>query len=96
MGKSKLVPVGAVTNVEILATILGSKVSSFPMNYLGFPLGSRFKDMSMCYILEKKIERRLSSWKRMYLSKGGRVILATSMLSSLPTYYLSLFLILRG
>jgi hypothetical protein len=54
MGKSKLVPVGAVTNVDILATILGSKVSLFPMNYLGFPLGSRFKDMSMCYILEKK------------------------------------------
>ncbi len=42
------------------------------------------------------MERRLSSWKRMYLSKGGRVTLVTSMLSSLPTYYLSLFSVPTG
>ena len=30
-------------------------------------------------------------WKRLYLSKGGRVILIKSTLSNLPTYFLSLF-----
>ena len=37
------------------------------------------------------MERKLSGWQRMYLSKGGRVTLIKSTLSSLPTYYLSLF-----
>jgi hypothetical protein len=38
-----------------------------------------------------KIERRLASWKMMYLFKGGRVTLIKSTLSNLPTYFLSLF-----
>jgi hypothetical protein len=32
----------------------------------------------------------LASWKKLYLSKGGRVTLIHSTLSSIPTYYLSL------
>ena len=41
-------------------------------------------------ILEK-MERRLAGWKRLYLSKGGRVTLIKSTISNLPTYFLSLF-----
>ena len=37
------------------------------------------------------MERRLVGWKRLYLSKGGRVTLIKSTLSNLPTYFLSLF-----
>ena len=37
------------------------------------------------------MEQRLAGWKRLYLSKGGRVTLITSTLSNLPTYFLSLF-----
>lgn len=39
----------------------------------------------------EKIEKRLASWKIMYLSKGGRLTLIKSTLSNLPTYFLSLF-----
>jgi hypothetical protein len=39
----------------------------------------------------EKMERQLGSWKRMYLSKGGRVTLIKSTFSYLPTYLLSLF-----
>ena len=39
------------------------------------------------------MEKKLSGWKRLYLSKGGRLTLLKSTLSSLPTYYLSLFTI---
>ena len=39
----------------------------------------------------EKVEKRLASWKRLYLSKGGRLTLIKSTLSNLPTYYLSLF-----
>ena len=34
------------------------------------------------------MERRLASWKRLYLSKGGKVTLIESTLSNLPTYFL--------
>ena len=40
------------------------------------------------------MEKKLAGWKRLYLSKGGRLTLLKSTLSSLPTYYLSLFTIL--
>uniref|UniRef100_A0A2N9H4G3 Reverse transcriptase domain-containing protein n=1 Tax=Fagus sylvatica TaxID=28930 RepID=A0A2N9H4G3_FAGSY len=43
-------------------------------------------------ILEK-MERRLSGWQKLYLSKGDRLTLFRSTLSSLPTYFLSLFTI---
>jgi hypothetical protein len=35
--------------------------------------------------------RRLTPWKHLYLSKGGRVALIKNTLSNLPTYLLSLF-----
>ena len=44
----------------------------------------------MNLILEK-MERRLGGWKRLYLSKGGKVTLIKSTLSNLPTYFISLF-----
>ena len=39
------------------------------------------------------MEKKLSGWKRLYLSKGGRLMLLKSTLSSLPTYFFSLFTI---
>ena len=43
-------------------------------------------------ILER-MEKKLSGYKRLYLSKGGSLTLVKSTLSSLSTYYLSLFVI---
>jgi hypothetical protein len=93
MAKSELVPVGNVVDVEGLADILGCGVSSLPLKYLGLPLGACFKAKPIWNGVVEKIERRLASWKRMYLSKGGRITLIKSTLSNLPTYLLSLFLI---
>ena len=42
------------------------------------------------------MEKKLSGWKQLYLSKGGRLTLLKSTLSSLLTYYLSLFSIPRA
>ena len=39
------------------------------------------------------MEKKLSGWKRLYLSKGGTLTLLKSTLSSLPTDCLSLFTI---
>ena len=63
------------------------------MKYLGIPLGTSFKTASIWNPILEKIEKKLSGWKRLYLSKGGRLMLLKSSLSSLPTYFLSLFTI---
>ena len=64
------------------------------MKYLGMPLGTSYKTASIWNPILEKIEKKLAGWKRLYLSKGGRLTLLKSTLSSLPTYYLSLFTIL--
>ena len=91
LAKSELVPVGDVLNMDELVAILGCRQSSLPMTYLGLPLGAKFKDRAIWNPILEKMERRLASWKCLYLSKGGKVTLLKSTLSTLPTYYLSLF-----
>ena len=91
LGKSEIVPVGVVQYIDLFLVVLGCKQGSLPMKYLGLPLGAKFKDKSIWNPILEKMERRLAGWKRLYLSKGGRVTLIKSTLSNLPTYFLSLF-----
>jgi hypothetical protein len=73
LAKSKLVPVGNVDNVNGWLAFWGCRVSSLPLKYLGLPLGASYKAKSIWDGVVEKIERRLASWKMMYLSKGGRL-----------------------
>ena len=91
--KSEIVPIGEVPNVHVLAEILGCPIESLPMTYLGMPLGASFKSPTVWNPILERTERKLAEWKKMYLSKGGRLTLLKSTLSSLPTYFLSLFTI---
>jgi hypothetical protein len=91
LGKSEMVAVGDVGNIGTLAAFLGCRVAGLPMKYLGLPLGAAYKAASIWNEVIEKMERRLAGWKKLYLSKGGRVTLIKSTLSNLPTYYLSLF-----
>ena len=93
VGKSEIVLVGEVNNLDVLANILWHRVGNLPMKYLGMPLATSFKTASIWNPILEKTEKKLSGWKRLYLSKGGRLMLLKSTLSSLPTYYLSLFTI---
>jgi hypothetical protein len=91
LAKSELIPVGNVTDVGGLARLLRCGVATLPIKYLGLPLGASFKAKHIWDGILEKMERRMASWKRMYLSKGGRVTLIKSTLANLPTYYMSLF-----
>lgn len=73
--------------------ILCCMTRELPMNYLGMPLGSSFKSLVVWNPIIEKMERSLAGWKRLYLSKGGRLTLLKSTLLNLPTYFLSLFTI---
>ena len=91
LGKSDLVPVGMVDNLDLLLIVLSCKQGTLPMKYLGVPLGAKFKDKAIWNPILQKIERKLVGWKRLYLSKEGRVTSIKSTLSNLPTDFLSLF-----
>ena len=91
--KSEMIPIGEVPNVYVLAEILGCRIGSLPMTYLGMPLGASHKSSTIWNPILEKFERKLAGWKKLYLSKGGRLMLLKSTLSSLLTYYLSLFTI---
>ena len=48
------------------------------------------KEETIWNLVLEKMEQRLAGWKRLYLSKEGKVTFIKSTLSSLPTYFLSL------
>ena len=43
VSKSEMVRISDVDNLDTLADILGCKVGSLPMSYLGMPLGASYK-----------------------------------------------------
>ena len=47
LGKSELVLVGVVNNIDIFLVVLGCKQGPLPMKYLGLPLGAKFKDKTI-------------------------------------------------
>ncbi|RVW53576.1 LINE-1 reverse transcriptase-like [Vitis vinifera] len=91
LAKSELIPVGEIDNVEEMAVELGCRIGSFPVKYLGLPLGARHKALPMWDGVEERLRRRLARWKRQYLSKGGRITLIRSTLASIPIYQMSIF-----
>ena len=59
LGKSELVTVFVVHNLELLVNFLGCKQGTLPMKYLGLPLDAKFKDKTIWNPILKKVERRL-------------------------------------
>ena len=70
--KSELIPVGRVESMDDLAGEFGCSLGSLPTTYLGMPLGAPFKSVTVWDGVEERFRRRLTMWKRQYLSKGGR------------------------
>jgi hypothetical protein len=91
LGKSEMVPIGNVPNIQELAAMLECRISALPMNYLGLHLGARYKSKVLWDPVLEKMGRKLAGWKKLYLSKGARLTLIKSTVSSLPVYFLSLF-----
>ena len=89
--KSELIPVGREHDIEDLALELGCKVGSLPSSYLGLPLGAPFKSEVVWDGVKERFRKRLAIWKRQCISKGGRLTLIQSTLSSMCIYFMCLF-----
>jgi len=74
-----------------IARQLECRLVKLPITYLGVPLGANMRKMSSWQGVIDKIQNRLNTWKGTCISRAGRVVLIKAVLSSLPTYYLSLF-----
>ena len=60
VGKSEIVPIGEVRNIQHLANILQYRVGSLPMIYLGMPLGTSYKTDSIWNPILERMEKKLS------------------------------------
>ena len=58
--KSEMVPIGEVNNVHALAEILGSRIGTLPMTYLGMPLGASHKSPTIWNPILERIEQKLA------------------------------------
>ncbi|KAJ9680073.1 hypothetical protein PVL29_019377 [Vitis rotundifolia] len=74
-----------------LAELLDCKASSWPILYLGLPLGGNPKACGFWDPMVERISRKLDGWQKAYLSFGGRITLIQSCLTHMPCYFLSLF-----
>lgn len=92
MSKSAIVGINcAEDKVERLANQLGCSMGGWPLTYLGLPLGGNpLSESFWCPVIDR-VRKRLDGWKKAFISKGGRMVLIQSVLSSIPIYYLSIF-----
>nr|XP_043633384.1 uncharacterized protein LOC122604565 [Erigeron canadensis] len=91
--KSKLFGLGGSTFETLRAVASINKVSMGELlfTYLGVPIRANMNKVKSWDDVIHTVENRLSKWKELSLSIGGRVILIKSVLNSLPMYFLSLF-----
>lgn len=79
------------TVANAIASHLGCPVSSFPQTYLGLPLSHTKLPASVFHPIIATFYKFLSGWAAGLLSRGARLTLISSVLDSLPVYFMSVF-----
>ncbi|KAL4291932.1 hypothetical protein GQ457_14G000190 [Hibiscus cannabinus] len=64
--------------------------------YLDLPLGINPRSQTMWDVVIARFRKKLAMWKKASLSFAVRVTLVNSVLSSLPIYYMGLFIVPKG
>lgn len=90
--KSKLYGIcGSSYCIETSASFLGCKIDKLPFKFLDFLVGENQRSTAFWKSVVKSLKAKLSSWKGILLSIGGRVTLINSVISNMPNYQLSLY-----
>ncbi|KAJ4759032.1 RNA-directed DNA polymerase (reverse transcriptase)-related family protein [Rhynchospora pubera] len=90
--KSAIIPFNlSASETDSLQTTFTCKISMLPLTYLGLPLTLHRPGRAAFQALIDKIQGRLQGWKRPLMSRAGRLVLASSVLSSIPIFYMSVF-----
>lgn len=91
--KSLLVPINLTAEkIAHLAATFGCSIGSLPFTYLGLPLGLTKPKIDDFLPLVTRCERRLTSTS-LFLSQAGKLQMTNSIFSSLPTFFMSTFLL---
>lgn len=72
------------------ARILYCKLGSWPMNYLGVPIGLTARKRIFWEPLVRIMKTKLASWKASSLNQAGRLTLVKAVLDNLPVYWMHL------
>jgi len=75
---------------HVLASFTGTR-ESFPCRYLGLLLRTRSLYKVHVQPLIERIGQKLLGWKGKMMNRAGRLTLVTTVLSSMPTYHLTVF-----
>lgn len=78
-------------DIQVASHIRCCQEKQLPVTYLGMPLTINRPHIHLFVPLTEKIERKLEGWRGRIISRGGRLQLIISVLSSIPIYYMSCF-----
>ncbi|KAL0293620.1 UNVERIFIED_CONTAM: hypothetical protein Sradi_6926600 [Sesamum radiatum] len=92
-GKSQIILSRSVSCRQQILETVGFHEGSLPIKYLGVPLVSSRLTIADCRPLIHKLDCRLAGWEQLNLSLAGRTQLIRSVLSSLHTYWASVFIL---
>jgi hypothetical protein len=73
--------------------LFGYGQGQFPIQYLGIRIHYRRLTIAEWKLVEKRLQKRLSSWKGKLLSLRGRLVLINSVLTNMVLYMISFFLL---
>ena len=94
--KSSMIPLNIdESEATMLAAVLGCMIGQLPFTYLGLPLGTTRPRIVDLMPLADTLERRLTASSCM-LNQGSRLQLLTSVLTSMPIYFLCILQIPPG
>ncbi|GKV38639.1 hypothetical protein SLEP1_g46528 [Rubroshorea leprosula] len=92
--KSQLIGVGVDQNwCAKMAFQLCCKEGKLPFRYLEIPIGGNHRRRAMWQPMVESVRKKLASWRGRYLSMGGHITLINSVLSSLPVFLVSIYII---
>ena len=73
--------------LQNMAALSSCELGVWLIKYLGLPLGGNAQKIDFWELVVTKVAKKLDGWKKASLSRGGRLTLIHSVLSSIPIYY---------